>query len=80
MTITKEEFAELMRKRGYTSDRSHDGLDRQKLGMELGRTYHAVRNWLNGTNPVPVYAFNYLTATARQRRGSSASQHIPGTA
>lgn len=80
MVMTKEEFADLMRSRGYVNDRARDGLDRQKLALELGRTYHAVRNWLNGTNPVPKYAITFLTGLRKRQTAQSAEQHIPGIA
>lgn len=61
--MTKEQLAHSMKTRGYVNVRAKDGLDRAKLGVELGRTYHQVRNWLNGTNPVPRYAELYLNGS-----------------
>lgn len=60
--MTAEQLANRMKQAGYTNDRARDGLDKMRLGLELGRTYHAVRSWLAGERPVPVYVQRHLGA------------------
>lgn len=60
--MTSEQLAHHMKQKGYVNPRSRDGLDKMRLGMELGRTYHTVRAWLVGEYPVPVYVQRHLGA------------------
>lgn len=49
-----------MKKLGYKNKNAHDGLDKEAFGAEFGVSYHAVRFWLTGKNPIPLYVEKFI--------------------
>ena len=45
---------------GYKKDSALNGVDRLAFGNALGVTYHAVRYWLCGENPIPMYVLKFV--------------------